>query len=411
MSESEEIYCHAPFYHSHVDTEGANRLCCIAMNELIEDKYKENLSAHPIDFWNSEYMKNRRALMLKNQSPPECYYCRNPNSNKPYKDIFKSNFEKRFKDDSEGRLKDNTITYLPISIDYRTAICNLKCLMCNSGSSTAINAQFKKQEEVITQKFGSSFVNYRPLLAEKSERTFEALEQIVKGENLKHIYFAGGEPTMTKDHLGLLDRIRPSNPTNITYNTNLMQSPQFVTKWKERLLKFQHVGLFCSIDAVGEIGEYLRDGLTIEKFETNLNILTDNRDSTLEITLDATITSLSLFNAIELSQFAINHEVELRGRLVIESYRIKFMQVNFIEKRIREKIWDEYEIFYNSLTNDEQNFVRDFKTSLYTAISREDFNKDELRQANEDIEFFCALYPQKTPYSEMIIRQIKRNGY
>lgn len=411
MSESKEVYCYAPFYHSHVDTEGTNRLCCIARNELIEDKYKDDLSAHPIDFWNSEYMRNRRALMLENQSPPECYYCRNPNSNQAYKDIFKGNFQKRFKDDSEGRLDDHTITYLPFSIDYRTAICNLKCLMCNSGSSTSINSQFKKQEEAITQIFGSSFVNYRPLLAERSERTFDALEQIVKGKNLQHVYFAGGEPTMTKDHLGLLDRILPSNPTNITYNTNLMQSPQFITKWKERLLRFQYVGLFCSIDAVGEIGEYLRDGLSIEKFATNLKILTDNRVSTLEITLDATITSLSLFNAIELSQFAINNKVELRGRLVIESYRIKFMQVNFIEKRIREKIWEKYDIFFNSLSSEKQNLVRDFKTCLYSAISLDDFNKAELRVADEDIEFFCTLYPQKTPYSEMIRQQIKRNGY
>ncbi len=403
------IYCYAPFYHSHVDSVSANRLCCIAKNDLIEKEFQDNLALPPITFWNSDYIKNRRRMMIQNQSPPECYYCRHPNSNQPYKEVFKENFEKQFQLDQHKRSEDLTVNYLPFSVDYRTAICNLKCIMCYSGSSTSINAQYKKRSEAINSQYNSAhYLHYENLL-ENSERTFDALETIIEGGNLKYVYFAGGEPTMTKDHLGLLDRIykHKADSISLTYNTNLMQSSVFTKAWKAKLERFEDVSLFCSIDAVGDIGEYLRDGLKISQFEKNLKILTEDPDSKIKVSLDATVSSLSLFNAVELSKFAIQHNVSLRGRLVVESMHIKFMLVNFLPQDLRKKIVQQFENFFKTLKPKEQQLISEFRLCLQRLEQEPDFDKDTLRLAASNIEYYKVVYPDKPSYGDIINQYIR----
>ncbi len=408
-SNDSEVYCYAPFYHSHVDSEGLNRLCCIASNVLVEKGFQADLQLPPLEFWNSSYMKNRRLQMTRGESPPECLNCRTPNTTYLYKDVFKRNFQAQYEKDRASIQSDQTVSFMPHSVDYRTAICNLKCLMCHSGSSTAINAQFKKQTDAIAAKFGSEYVQYHENLLSKSERTFSTLEQIVKGQNLRYVYFAGGEPTMTKDHLGLLDLIysNKKDVLDITYNTNLMQSSVFVKAWKERLEKFEHVGIFCSIDAVGEIGEYVRDGLSVAQFEKNLAILLENKKSEFQIFLDATITSLGLFNSVELAQFALKYRVPIRGRLVIESSRSKCMLVGFLAKNVREKILSKFESFYASLDESSKLLINEFRDSIHLAVNEPELTKEMLRIADEDIEFMRTLYPNKISYGQMIQQQLR----
>ncbi len=412
MSENpakKDIYCYAPFFHSHVDSQGENRLCCVANNDLVEAKWKSDLTSSPKDFWNSAYMKSRRGMMLNNESPPECHYCRHPNTSEPNKVVYERNFAHVLHDLKYKIAPDLSVINRPYSLDYRTAICNLKCVMCGSGSSTSINSQYKLRAEVLSEKFGAEDTCYHENLLEKSARTFDALEGLIDGGDLMYAYFAGGEPTLTKDHLGLLDRILEKNSprVHISYNTNLMQTPEFVRAWKERLQRFEVVDLFCSIDGVGEVGAYQRYGIDLQRFEENLAILKPHDQKKFRLVFDATLTSLSVLRSLELARYALSHGLKLRGRLCMVSFRASFIAMGYLALEVRQKIVTDFNAFFATLSEREQYLIQEYRDCLQLILAEPEFDKEQLRRAEEDVEYFHLLYPEKVSYAEMIRRELK----
>ena len=459
MSENpakKDIYCYAPFFHSHVDSQGENRLCCVANNDLVEAKWKSDLTSSPKDFWNSAYMKSRRGMMLNNESPPECQICEASNTTFIYKQAFHRDFERRFDEIAEHLGADHSLSSLPYSIDYRTAVCNLMCVMCDSASSTAINARFKLRAPELVRlarrDWGHALLNrtrralhpllrrlhlnpkitrvltrlrrfvdllrspwskdtaalyYHRNLLSKSSETLGALTEVIESGKLVRAYFAGGEPTLMKDHLRFLELLLAKNPqVELGYNTNLSRSPEFLRAWCDLLVRFPQVTLYCSLDAVGVDGEYLRYGLDLKRFEDNLQIIKAHSSWQLQIVLDATITSLGLFTAVDLAKFAIQQGLPLRGRIVILNHRTSFMLVGFIPQETRRVLVDDFEAFYSALKPSEQTLVADFRDCLQQALAAPDFTKEELRQADADIEYFEVLYPEKESFAQVIRRHL-----
>ena len=398
------IFCLAPFYHSHVDSAGDNRLCCLARNDLVEEEYLNDLKLDPIIFWNSDYIKNRRKQMLENKAPRECINCVNPNQIKITKDeVYGNLFQESFEKDSSFLNSDYSVKSTPSSIDYRTAICNLKCLMCDPSSSTSMNIHFKKNSEELKKLFNSDFYNEN--LMEKSHRTFQALEEFLQKGSVKYVYFAGGEPTMTQNHLGLLDQLLfQKTPLELlVYNTNLMATSDFVRKWKEKLLKFKYVGLMPSIDAVGELGEYLRMGFKQKNFDENLSILQEGNAPNIDITLDVTITSLGVFKLEDLARYAIEKKLKIRGRTTLDSIA-SFTSLGLLEIGIRKKLVQKFENFYSGLSIEEKKLVEQLKEALRLVLLVPDFSREELRKADETIQVYKKMYPEYPGYDEYLVK-------
>ena len=102
-------------------------------------------------------------------------------------------------------------------------------------------------------------------------------------DDLIEIYFAGGEPLISKDHYTTLDYLINNCDTtsiNLRYSSNLStlkyKDADFITMWK----KFKSVLIMPSADGIGSVYENIRVGLNWATFETNLKKLIANNIKT-----------------------------------------------------------------------------------------------------------------------------------
>ena len=172
--------------------------------------------------------------------------------------------------DTFDKFKNNQ--YAIRHLDVRNSnLCNLECTICNSYYSS------KWADRLNEQKFVSTDFN-------------------VNLDSVEYIYFAGGEPLLNSKHWEILDSIH--NPSNVTllYNSNLSSVKDIEKYWP----KFKNVNVNASMDAVGELGEYLRYGTDWDRWEENLNFASQYA----QLTLNPTISVLNIFHLQEIEAWS-----------------------------------------------------------------------------------------------------------
>lgn len=146
--------------------------------------------------------------------------------------------------------------FVPVSLDLHwSSICDLKCVTCWSGQSSSI---------AIEQGV--------PIRHTPTKHALKLIDWIIKNQSsLTEVYLSGGEPTLIKYNLKLLQRLEKRNNLRIRVNSNLMwdQDNPIVLE----ILKFPNVLFTCSADDIEEKFNYIRRGASWEKFVKNLKFL------------------------------------------------------------------------------------------------------------------------------------------
>lgn len=124
--------------------------------------------------------------------------------------------------------------------------CNLTCVYCGP-------------------KFSSSWVQLiGQRQAYRSPLVFS--DQTLAG--LTMITFAGGEPTLSKPNMDILNRLLSVNPDcEVIVNTNLTQSIE--GDFFDKFLKFKNSAVIASFESTGTRFEYIRHGASWKDFEHN----------------------------------------------------------------------------------------------------------------------------------------------
>ncbi len=132
---------------------------------------------------------------------------------------------------------------------------NLSCLMCNSNSSSAFG-----QEAAAIGEGGWKTISNSTGLSEDELKGIQVL------------YLGGGEPSMAKECLSLVDRLATLGNTQcaIVLNTNasLPKSPFF-----EKLKAFKYARVGFSIDGIGESYNLIRYPMLWNKLNDNICFL------------------------------------------------------------------------------------------------------------------------------------------
>jgi len=134
-----------------------------------------------------------------------------------------------------------------VSLDWNSDnLCNLACISCGPRFSSRWSAEISHYPWDDNRRY------------EVSTRDNQVLN-IVDFSNLRRVYFNGGEPLMSRDHINILTRLQSQGvlgQCEISYNTNGTQAlhPEFVSLWRQARL----VRVMVSVDAVGAAFEYVR---------------------------------------------------------------------------------------------------------------------------------------------------------
>lgn len=363
----------------------------MARNDLVEEKFRNDLNLPLDEFWNSSYMKDRREKMLSGTPPKECELCIHSNRNDLYKDHFNRLYQDRF--------SSSAVTFSPVDLDIRVPICNFKCRICNPEYSTAIASMYQKNRPLLEEAGIHVPVENRELRL----RTNESFTRYIESQKIEKVYFAGGEPTAVPDHLELLRRLRKNNPdVVVSYNSNLSMKKDFLEEWVTVLKEFKAVNVQCSLDGVGELGEYLREGLVFSQFSDNIDYLKKNTDHRLFLSLDLTLTSLGVMNIKDFCEYALAKDLKVFCKFMVGG-PATFLRCEFLKPDERKSMTDSFNTYFHSLDDHQKNLLENLYYLIQKLPELPSFSPDELHDASKKIVVFDSLYGHRKSFQNFFI--------
>lgn len=278
-------FCILPFIHQEKKFNGTFHVCCYG-DQLQSDNTNDN----SLDSFNSKKMSQIRESMINGEKHLACNYCYQQEENVIYSPRMRENQTWLNWQDTHSAINDTFEDYFsnkslkPISYDLRYSnTCTLKCRMCNSSSSSALNAEYKKIQSLWPEKF---WTIDNPRID----------HEVALHKNIKKIYLAGGEPLVEPLNLKLLKNIAEyNNQLVILINTSLnILNDNFL----QILDKFSFLTLVVSIDGTYEVNDYIRHG-------SNFNIVKENIHKLYhhDIMFSTCVSIYNVFNLKELVEF------------------------------------------------------------------------------------------------------------
>jgi len=291
-------FCVLPWISLETSPIGTTRPCCLAEDEIKDqDGNKYSLMTTDLNVvHNSEYMRKLRQEFLDKKQPQTCRKCWNEErSGRTSKRMHTINRLEHIVTDTEWTADAKPLVF----IDFKLGnICNLKCRICGSWSSSTFAA-----EEVRFK--GKDSFHYQMLKdgawPRRNQRFWQDIDSLM--DQVRYLEFTGGEPFMIQEHFDLLQRMVDNgiaHNVEIHYNTNGSKFPEHAEEiWKH----FKLIEIAFSIDDVDERFEYQRANAIWSEVNTNMDRFEQLRERNTNIQLQVCST-VNVFNVMYLEGLA-----------------------------------------------------------------------------------------------------------
>ena len=296
-------FCVLPWVSLETSPIGTVRPCCLTDEEITSnqgDKF-DLATANLGEVQDSNYMRNLRQEFLDNKKPRTCRKCWNEErSGRTSKRMHTLDRLKHMLTDSEWTADAKPLMFLDLKLGN---ICNLKCRICGSWSSSTFAAEelnFIDKSEDKKSNFHYTMLKQGAWPRENNQ-FWDQIHNIL--DQIQYIEFTGGEPFMIQEHFQLLQGIVDkgiANNVEIHYNTNGTQFPLVGPEiWKH----FKTVEIAFSIDDVGPRFEYQRSNASWSEVQNNIarfkNIQTQLPNLQLQV-----CSTVNVFNVMYLEDLA-----------------------------------------------------------------------------------------------------------
>ena len=293
-------FCVLPWVSLETSPIGTVRPCCLAEHEICDnagEKFNLN-TAQFSTIQNSKDMRDLRRQFLDGDQPETCRKCwTEERAGRTSKRMHTLDRLKHMIPDQDWTIDAKPLMFLDLKLGN---ICNLKCRICGSWSSS----QFATEELNYVEDKKNSF-HYTMLRqgAWPRENPVFWKEMARVADQIRYIEFTGGEPFMIEEHFELLRSLVSSGLAaniEIHYNTNGTQFPkdaQFI--WQS----FKTVEIAFSIDDVGARFEYQRTNAVWTEVVENIARFRELRRQHKNIQLQVCST-VNVFNVAYLEELS-----------------------------------------------------------------------------------------------------------
>ena len=282
---------------------GSVRPCCLAEDEIADDageKFDLN-SADLAAVQDSGYMQRLRQDFLDGKRPRTCRKCWNEErAGRTSKRMYTLDRLKHMIQDEEWTSASKPLRFLDLKLGN---ICNLKCRICGSWSSSTFAAeelQYLGRDEDKKKTFHYQMLR-RGAWPRENPSFWSEIDRVI--DHINYMEFTGGEPFMIQEHFDLLQRMVDrgiAGQIEIHYNTNGTQWPQGAEDiWRH----FKLVEIAFSIDDIGPRFEYQRTNADWSMVNGHLDLFRDmrNRLGNIELQVCSTV---NVFNVMYLEELA-----------------------------------------------------------------------------------------------------------
>jgi radical SAM protein with 4Fe4S-binding SPASM domain len=289
MTDNNRAICPMPFIGFDIEPMGLVKPCCIYEGDI------GNINRQSVsEIWNSDALREIRESLLAGKKIAGCRQCwleeKTTNTSKRLREL--NNFD-------SSVYTDPKIKRLDIKLGNT---CNLKCRICNPGSSSLFNSENKLIQSL--QKFGHvDVIDKKATLDYKWYKNDEFWNQILEyGNEIEQLDLMGGEPLLDKTHARvlqiLIDRGLAKNIV-INYTSNGTTVPDF------NLLKnFKKILFNISGDAIEKRFEYNRYPAKWDEFKENIEKIRMQADSFL---ISYSVSNYSLFGIPDALDYYTEH--------------------------------------------------------------------------------------------------------
>jgi organic radical activating enzyme len=293
-------FCVLPWISLEASPIGTVRPCCLADDEILDNtgnKFKL-IDSTFADIQSSNHMQYLRQEFLEGQQPTTCRRCwAEEDAGRTSKRMHTLDRLKHMGITPEWTADAKPLMFLDLKLGN---ICNLKCRICGSWSSS----QFATEELKFVDNKKQSF-HYEMLRAgawpRENSQFWTELEQSLT--DIRYLEFTGGEPFLIQEHFDLLQTLVDrgvAGQVEIHYNTNGTQYPEHAESiWQH----FKHVEIAFSIDDIGDRFEYQRTNAQWNQVVDNINQFRLMRSRNSNITLQVCCT-VNIFNVLYLADVA-----------------------------------------------------------------------------------------------------------
>jgi MoaA/NifB/PqqE/SkfB family radical SAM enzyme len=258
MNLPHDTFCVLPWVSLEASPIGTVRPCCLADDEILDDhgdKFQLSTASF-VDVQNSNHMRQLREKFLAGEKPQTCRRCwSEERSGRTSKRMHTLNRLKHMLPDQQWTADAKPLMFIDLKLGN---ICNLKCRICGSWSSS----QYATEEINSLPRDQDKKQNYHYFMLKagawpKENKKFWNEIDIVLTD-IRYIEFTGGEPFMIDEHFDMLQGIVDrgiAHQVEIHYNTNGTHYPKRGEAFWQH---FKTVEIAFSIDDVGERFEYQR---------------------------------------------------------------------------------------------------------------------------------------------------------
>ena len=304
MNIPHDKFCVLPWVSLETSPIGTVRPCCLAEQELVDDTgQKFNLATAEFStIQNSQSMQDLRQQFIDQKQPQTCRKCwREERSGRVSKRMHTLDRLKHMLDhETTWTRAAKPLMFLDLKLGN---ICNLKCRICGSWSSSTFATE--ELANLAPTEDKKSNHHYHMLKQgawpRENPKFWNEIDQV--SDQIEYIEFTGGEPFMIQEHFdmlqGLVDR-GLAHRIEIHYNTNGTQYPeQGPAIWQH----FKAVEIAFSIDDVGERFEYQRTNAVWAEVQANIERFKLLRSQHPNIRLQVCST-VNVFNVLYLPELA-----------------------------------------------------------------------------------------------------------
>lgn len=302
MNIPHDKFCVLPWVSLETSPVGTVRPCCLAEDELVDNAgEKFNLATAEFStIQNSNSMQQLRQDFIDQKQPQTCRKCwREERSGRTSKRMHTLDRLKHMILDTDWTAAAKPLRFLDLKLGN---ICNLKCRICGSWSSSTFAAEELANASPEDRKSSHHYQMLKQgAWPRENPKFWSEIDQVA--DQIQYIEFTGGEPFMIQEHFdmlqGLVDRSIAQN-IEIHYNTNGTQYPEEAASiWRH----FKLVEIAFSIDDVGARFEYQRSNAVWTEVEDNIARFKLLRAELANIRLQVCST-VNVFNVYYLEELA-----------------------------------------------------------------------------------------------------------
>jgi MoaA/NifB/PqqE/SkfB family radical SAM enzyme len=294
-------FCILPWVSLETSPTGTVRPCCLADDEIRDNSGEKFrlLTSTFADIQSSDHMQTLRQEFLEGKQPSTCRRCwAVEDAGGTSKRMHTLNRLKHMGISPEWTVDAKPLMFLDLKLGN---ICNLKCRICGSWSSS----QYATEELKFVPGNKKQSYHYQMLKdgawpRENSQFWSELNNSLT---DIRYLEFTGGEPFLIQEHFNLLQTLIDrgiAGQVEIHYNTNGTQYPESAESiWRH----FKHVEIAFSIDDVGARFEYQRSNAVWSEVVDNVQKFKLMRARNTNITLQVCCT-VNVFNVVYLADVA-----------------------------------------------------------------------------------------------------------